>query len=70
VHQPERPPDGDLPVRYALQVAAELGLDQLRVGLEWGWLRLVLGDDARRLGRASQRTVDDPRERGAAQLFT
>jgi hypothetical protein len=70
VHQPERPPDRDLPVGDALQVAAELGLDQLTVGLERRWVRLVLGDDARRLRRPRQRAVDDPREPGVAQLFT
>jgi len=30
----------------------------------------VLGDDARGLGRACQRAVDDPRKPGPAQLFT
>jgi hypothetical protein len=70
VHGPERTPHRDLPERDALQVAAELGLAQVRVGLERGRGRELAGDDARRLGRARQRAVDDAAQARRLQTVT
>src|SRR5207245_5884556 len=54
--------DGDLPVRYALQVAREVGLAKVVIDFQNGWWRQLLGDDLGRLLGPLERTVDDPCE--------
>jgi len=67
VHEPEWPPQRDLPVRQALQVAAEVGLAQGGLGLELGGRLEVLVDDPRGLDRARERAVNDAVDALAAQ---
>src|SRR5579864_2237514 len=59
VDEPERPAQRDLPVRQALQVAAELSFAEVGVGLQDRSRRHLLADDARGLRSTRERAVDD-----------
>jgi hypothetical protein len=67
VHEPEGPAHRDLPVGQALEVAAELCLAQVRVGLELGRVRKTLVDQTGRLDGSRERAVDDAPDLDRAQ---
>ena len=70
VDEPQGPAHRDLPVRHALEVAGELRLQQLRIGLEDRRLGQFVGDDAGGFGGAVDRAVDDPPDPGLSQALT
>ena len=67
VHQPEGPPEGHLPGRHALQIAAELRLPEPGLLDQRHPLRELLLDQLRGLPRPLERAVHDARQAGVAQ---
>src|SRR6202165_5498091 len=70
VHRPARPPDRDLPEGHALQISAELGLDQGRLYLQRHRRRELGVDDFCGFAGALERAVHDPLDAAIAQRLS